>query len=142
MEFVEVSSRAELQSLEAELARERATPGSKVEICDLGASGFDARYVVARDGDVIAGAATMVEESWELHKLYVRPDYRKDGLGAKLADQALLFARENGFEELNIEMSGDSEAFWDRWVGDRPFEYYGERKFSVILDCATPRTPA
>lgn len=138
MEFVEVSSRAELQSLEAELVRERASPGSKVEICDLGA-GFDARYIVAKDGDVIAGAATMVEACWELHKLYVRPDYRKDGLGAKLADQALLFARDNGFEELNIEMSGDSAAFWDRWVGDRPFEYHGERRFSMnLVSAAVP----
>ncbi|GAA3274033.1 GNAT family N-acetyltransferase [Sphingomonas sp. NPDC019816] len=142
MEFVEVSSRAELQSLEAELVRERASPGSKVEICDLGASGLEARYVVARDGDVIAGAATIVEASSELHKLYVRPDYRKAGLGAKLADQALLFARDNGFAELNIEMSGDSEAFWDRWVGDRPFEYHGERKFSVTLDCGASPSPA
>lgn len=137
MEFEELGSRAELAELEAELNRERCQPDSKVTICDLGAEeDLNPRYFAARIDGQHAGAATFTQTDdggCELYKLYVHPAFRQRGVGAALAEKVMTIASELNYPEINIEMSGDSLAFWDRWVGERPFDYHGTRKFSVHL---------
>lgn len=144
MEFEELGSRAELAELEAELNRERCQPDSKVAICDLGASDdLNPRYFVARIDGRHAGGATFTQTDdggCELHKLYVHPAFRQRGVGAALAEKVMKIASELNYPEIDIEMSGDSLEFWDRWFGERPFEYHGTRQFSVILKPGGPST--
>ena len=56
------------------------------------------------------------------------------------AEKVMKIASELNYPEIDIEMSGDSLEFWDRWVGERPFEYHGTRQFSVILKPGGPST--
>ena len=65
-------------------------------------------YVALLDGEIIGGAGIgkLVEEGGrfcELQKMYILPKARGKGVGRKLMEQCLEFAREAGYEKCYLE---------------------------------------
>ncbi len=83
---------------------------------------FPGLLLVARDGDTIVGVALAVYlPSAELgrvmnvHDFYVRPDYRRKGVGSALAKRLVEECKEVHVDEINLEMVSGNEAaspFW------------------------------
>lgn len=60
----------------------------------------------------------------ELYKLYVIPDYRKNGVAMKLVDYTFEKLKQNGFEEVFVEMTTRSIPFWEKVAGRYEFEHF------------------
>ena len=45
----------------------------------------------------------MLSQSSEMKRLYVRPAFRKSGLGRELVEQLLVFAKQNGFNKMKLD---------------------------------------
>ena len=61
----------------------------------------------------------------EIAELYVAPEYRSDGIGAKLVDQAIGFALQRGWSHL--EVGAPAVPAWQRTV-----DFYQRCGFSVV----------
>lgn len=63
--------------------------------------------LLAFDGDNAAGCIALMPLSetgaCEMKRLYVRPDYRKSGLGRELVEQLLAFAMQHGFQKMKLD---------------------------------------
>ena len=100
-------------------------------------------WVVAEDGDRLVGCLwlQLVEKvphpsrrRWErpigyVTNVYVEPDLRNEGLGARLMDEALAFARDRGVAEVVVWPSARSVSFYRR-AG------FGSGEAPLLLDLA------
>lgn len=61
--------------------------------------------VVVKDGQIVGTLGMYPHGAYicELRKMYLRPEVRGRGLGKRLLDRALAFAREHGFWRLELE---------------------------------------
>ncbi len=84
-------------------------------------------------GESLVAIATLLlgEETAELHKLYVHPKARSEGIGFVVARAALdhLF-NAHGVQKVIVDMHGDSQGFWGQVV-----ESYAERAVFVEPNC-------
>lgn len=101
-------------------------------IVDIG-SVMEAFYVIAEENGMPLGVATVICEPLELHKLYVAPRYRRQGVGKQLVDYVISMATMNGAEELSIEIAGHSRGFWKRMTAGRRIREYSDDKFEILL---------
>lgn len=75
----------------------------------------DASRMIAVDGaDVVGSVAVVPLHGWSSHvgevRLVVDPDHRGQGIGRRLARQALLYAVDMGLTKLVVEVISDQEA--------------------------------
>jgi molybdate transport system substrate-binding protein len=100
------------------------------DLADLRASYFDRGgnmdSVVAEDGSVVGccGVYPLDRETCELRKMYLVPGARGKGLGRRLLQRALAFARGSGFRRVELETASvlkDAIALYTR-NGFRPIE--------------------
>lgn len=62
--------------------------------------------ILAKIDDEIAGCIALkpIEEgNCEMKRLYVKPEFRKTGLGRKLIDEVLEFAKNSGYEKIKLD---------------------------------------
>lgn len=72
-------------------------------------------FVVEENGKLLGGAGIAQLENYdgpicELQKMYFLNDIRGKGIGQKMMDTCLAFAKENGFEKVYIETMPNMEA--------------------------------
>ncbi|NNF85393.1 MAG: GNAT family N-acetyltransferase [Winogradskyella sp.] len=65
-------------------------------------------FVIDNDGEILGGAGIAPLDNFEgnvceLQKMYFLPDARGKGLGAKMMEKCLKFAKEAGFEQCYLE---------------------------------------
>lgn len=136
MEFIVSSDREKLRELEETLHMEAQQPRSGVEIRDLGGLP-DAVFIGAQIDGEIVGATTLDNfgaGSCELHKLYVDPRYRKQGIGAALVQRSMSEARARGASEFCIKVTGKSSGFWRRCLQERSGEVVESVGYLVDLN--------
>src|SRR5262245_17021869 len=64
------------------------------------------RLLLAMDGDVVAGCVAMrpvTDDTCEMKRLYVRPDYRATGLGRQLAERIISEAGLAGYRSMYLD---------------------------------------
>lgn len=77
-------------------------------------------FWIARDGDAIVGTAgvfPVTDGTFELRKMYLRPETRGTGIGKRLLDTAIAWSREHGGRWLvldTVEAMSRAIAFYER----------------------------
>jgi ribosomal protein S18 acetylase RimI-like enzyme len=106
----------------------------------------DALAVVARDGDQVVGYAvgritTMPpffahRHRGYIHDVYVRPGYRRRGIGRRLVEEILAWLRRHGVTLVELTVAARNEAipFWER-LGFRVYMH------QMKLDLTRPGPP-
>jgi putative acetyltransferase len=96
----------EIPVCEAEVTAEL---GGIVEAPGMG----NGRLWVLRDGGAVVGCVAVTplgDGACELKRMYLLPEHRGKGLGRQLLNQALAFAREQGFKKVELETHTKMEA--------------------------------
>ncbi len=108
----------------------------------------DALAVVARDGEEIIGYAvgritTMPaffaqRQRGYIHDVYVRPEYRRRGIGRRLVEEILAWLRRRGVTlvELTVAAANEAIPFWER-LGFRV--YMHQMKLDLLQRREPPR---
>ncbi|MCC9162839.1 GNAT family N-acetyltransferase [Alcaligenes sp. MMA] len=72
---------------------------------------------------------------FEIYKLFIKEDSRGKGYGAEAVDYLINLGRDEGFQEMGIEVAGSASSFWERYLSNRElcwFPFPG--KFQIHLD--------
>ena len=110
------------------------------DLDDIEAEYFQNRgtfLVVRDDGEVVGtGALRRFEDDiCELCRMWLLPEYRRQGLGTRLAERLLDFAREQGYETVRLHTVSDLEGaiqFYER-LGFHHIERYKETDHSDVF---------
>ncbi|WP_160320956.1 GNAT family N-acetyltransferase [Pseudomonas sp. TTU2014-080ASC] len=88
---------------------------------------------VIQFGSEIAGFVTFRSASSEIFPIFVFSRYRRKGIAFEAMNQLIALLKENGREELIIEVREGAEAFWMRVFADYPVKCIAESKFSLDI---------
>jgi GNAT superfamily N-acetyltransferase len=105
MQIVRDVKEPEIAGLEATLRAEKRPPGAGLREV----RGENAFYIAAKDGDQVVGAATLFfGEVAELHKLYVAPSCRRQGVSKMLLRESLNWCRDLGSVQMSARAITDA----------------------------------
>jgi len=129
MKIIENPSEEQLHQLQEVLSNEQ-----NVGIVDIYGVMVSV-YLGAEDASALAGVASISlgEECAELYKLYVVPSRRGDGIGRALAEATIEYLRARNIRELNVEISGRSRGFWEKFASRYETQWYSSEKFGVMV---------
>ncbi len=103
--------------------------------------GHSALWVADYDESVIGmvGVQKTADHGAEIRRLRVRADYRRQGLGAKLVEQALSFCRHHGYLKVTLDVRierGPAIALFEKFGFQltRTREHNGRRMLDFYLD--------
>ncbi|MEP1229202.1 MAG: GNAT family N-acetyltransferase [Litorimonas sp.] len=93
-----------LTFIEAYLGQSLSFQGTQTEFADFPHT-YDALYLAKIDGKPVAacGVKPFDTEVCELKRLYCRPDGRGNGLGLKLTQKAMQFAKAFGYKDMYLD---------------------------------------
>lgn len=148
MKIVEANSPREIETARA-LFREYSTwlavdlcfQNFEKELAELpGSYGPpNGRLLLAFDGDQIAGCVglrSIGDKTCEMKRLYVRPAFRKVGLGRLLLDRVVAEARVLGYTKMRLDtLPGkmDRAIAMYRYLGFREIERYYDNPYSEAM---------
>lgn len=91
-------------------------------------------YVLLNGEDVIGTVAVkkIDERVVELKRMYLLPEYRGQGWGARLLEQALAFCREKGFKSCVLDTNTKQESA-QRLYASYGFETYKQEKNDLFM---------
>ncbi len=103
--------------------------------------GYSALWVADYDESIIGmvGVQKTADHGAEIRRLRVRADYRRQGLGAKLVEQALSFCRHHGYLKVTLDVRierGPAIALFEKFGFQltRTREHNGRRMLDFYLD--------
>lgn len=129
MEIIENPTAGQLAQIQAVLEKDK-----DAALRDIYGQ-FISQYIAAKENGAIVGVAAIREQlkSAELLKLYVVPSHRKKGVGKLLFDRTMAILAAKGCGELDIEILGDSGAFWAKVKSKLKIDEFPDNKFTVNI---------
>lgn len=104
------------------LLNEEIKGSGVIGIVDLG-SNLECWQCVAMEGNHPIGAATVRYCNNELFKLYVAPQYRRKNVAERLVKHVMKTLKEEGQEDMFIEMTNYSLPFWEKFVVNNKLKF-------------------
>lgn len=97
----------------------------------------DYAMVAEEHGALVAYSILRVEnDEAYLRDLFVDPPYMSKGIGARLFEDALEFARSRGAKRLSLTADPNAVQFYERWgmrvVGEEPSSFISGRKLPIM----------
>ena len=120
-------------------------PRINADLLDVNACYRDAggAFFLALDagGRVIGsvGCSMLSEDEIRLHRLYVKPGHKRQGVGSRLLERSERYARDSGCRRISVHL-GDARIYWE----SRPFyvaHAYAFTDGSHMMKTLTPPPP-
>lgn len=130
MHAVRVTTREQLCSLQEKLDSEE-----NIGIMDIFGNNIDHYLSLKYEGKSIGMAAIIADgnEIAEIFKLYILPEYRKNKYGLYLLREVINRLQRQGFKEIFVETTLNSEKFWEKAKAQYRTKQYDWNKFAILI---------